>query len=577
MKYFAQLVAELDATTKTNEKIAALVRYLQSAPPEDAALAVHLLNGNRPKRAVATAKLHAFAARAAGLAPWLFAESYDAVGDLAETIALVVQANAVAPQVQANQVAPTNAREVAGNIAHASLAQWLQITIPELARLAQLAALPTADALPTIPEDALYLAISNHWFSLDYYECLVFNKLITGGFRVGVSAGLVQRALGQVAGLDAKIIATRLAGKWQPTAENYLKLVAAGAGEKDISQPYPFFLAHPIAGEPESLGECHHWQAEWKWDGIRCQLVKRAGQVFLWSRGEELITPQFPELAAAASTLPDVVLDGEILVQLENSIGTFADLQRRLGRKAPAKKILSELPCIFMAYDLLELAQQDLRAEPLSARRAALHRTIHGIPNNTVLQVSDIVRAPSWATLRQARNESRARGAEGLMLKRLDAPYGQGRTVGTKGPDWIKWKIDPLTLDCVLMYAQRGHGKRANLYTDYTFGVWNAVRSEEPRLLVTFAKAYSGLSDAEIAEVDAFIRKNTLEKFGPVRTVTPQLVFELAFEGIQKSNRHKSGVAVRFPRMLRLRRDKKAEEADSLESVMALLSAAHSN
>jgi DNA ligase 1 len=311
MKYFAQLYAQLDATTKTSEKIAALVRYLQSAPPEDAAIAVHLLTGNKPKRAVATAKLHEFAARAAGLAPWLFAESYDAVGDLAETIALVVQPSPVAKM---------DGHEVAGNIANASLAQWLQQIIPDLERLAKLAPATTAGVFPHIPEDALYKAISSHWFNLDYYECLVFNKLITGGFRVGVSAGLVQRALGQVAGLDAKIIATRLAGKWQPTAENYLKLIASEAGEKDISQPYPFFLAHPIAGEVESLGECHHWQAEWKWDGIRCQLVKRAGQVFLWSRGEELITPQFPELAAAAGALSDVVMDGEILVQFENSL-----------------------------------------------------------------------------------------------------------------------------------------------------------------------------------------------------------------------------------------------------------------
>ena len=569
MKHFAHLYAQLDATTKTNEKIAALVSYFSAVPADDAALAVHLLNGNRPKRAVATAKLHAFAARAAGLAPWLFAESYDVVGDLAETIALVVPHHvSTEPNVP-------------------SLANWLNVTIPDLATLV------SKKELLDMPEDALYSALYSHWFNLNYYECLVFNKLITGGFRVGVSAGLVQRALGQIAGLDAKIIATRLAGKWLPTAENYLKLIAADAGDKDVSQPYPFFLAHPIAGEPETLGECHDWQAEWKWDGIRCQLVKREGQVFLWSRGEELITAQFPELVAAAAGLPDVVLDGEILVQLERSIGTFADLQKRLGRKAPAKKILADLPCIFIAYDLLELAQQDYRAQPLKLRRAALHRTVHGIPNNTILQVSDIVRAPSWATLRVARAESRARGAEGLMLKRLNAPYGQGRTVGVQGADWVKWKIEPLTLDCVLMYAQRGHGKRANLYTDYTFGVWkNSEQSltagqaeearhvetaEEARQLVTFAKAYSGLSDAEIAEVDAFIRKNTLEKFGPVRTVKPELVFELAFEGIQKSNRHKCGVAVRFPRMLRLRHDKKASQADSLESVMALLRAINAN
>ncbi len=572
MKHFAELYAQLDATTKTSEKVIALVRYFQSVPAADAALAVHLLNGNRPKRAVATTKLGAFAARAAGLAPWLFAESYDVVGDLAETIALVVQG-------VRDERSP-----VLGEAQTQPLCHWIDVTIPELARLG------AQNNEIYVPEDALYTAVSSHWLSLSYIECLVFNKLITGGFRAGVSEGLVQRALGQVAGLDGKIIATRLAGKWLPTAENYQRLIAPDAGEKDISQPYPFFLAHPIGKEPETLGARHEWQAEWKWDGIRCQLVKRDGQVFLWSRGEELISAQFPELLVAAAALPDVVLDGEILVQFETSIGTFADLQKRLGRKAPAKKILTDLPCMFMAYDLLELARQDLREQPLRVCRAALLSTVNGMPATRLLQVSEIVPAPSWASLRVARAESRARGAEGLMLKRLDAVYGQGRTVGAKGAAWVKWKIEPLTLDCVLMCAQRGHGKRANLYTDYTFGVWqrlaaveNALNAaphvgvdtpksvEEARKLVTFAKAYSGLSDVEIAEVDAFIRKNTLEKFGPVRTVTPKLVFELAFEGIQRSNRHKSGVAVRFPRILRLRHDKKAEEADSLDSVMALL------
>jgi DNA ligase 1 len=341
----------------------------------------------------------------------------------------------------------------------------------------------------------------------------------------------------------------------------------------DASQPYPFFLAHPIEGDPSALGECANWQAEWKWDGIRGQLVKRKGGIHLWSRGEELISEQFPEILAAAKALPDGVYDGEILAVTRESgeerVRPFADLQKRLGRKNPGKKVLADTPVIFLIYDLLELDGEDWRLRPLHERRAALHRLIYGLvidpAGPRVLQLSDLVRAPSWETLALARQESRERGTEGLMLKRRDSAYGVGRTRG----DWWKWKIDPWTLDCVLVYAQRGHGKRASLYTDYTFAIWR--ETETGRELVPFAKAYSGLSDEEIAEVDAFIRKNTLEKFGPVRTVKPELVFELAFEGIQRSKRHKSGVAVRFPRMARIRRDKKIEDADSLDTILRMI------
>ncbi|MBL8523109.1 MAG: ATP-dependent DNA ligase [Betaproteobacteria bacterium] len=558
MKQFAALFSALDSSTRTNDKIAALVDYFRAAESEDAAWAVWFLTGNRPRQAVPAKKLHQWAADAANMPLWLFEESYDAVGDLAETIALIL------PPPEAENNLP--------------LHQWISERL-----------LP----LRTLEEAEQREVLMGYWRELDRGERFVFNKLITGGFRVGVSALLVQRALSQVSGIDAKMIAHRMTGDWSPTVENYAVLLSPETGAFDVSKPYPFFLAHPIAGEPDSLGPVGDWQAEWKWDGIRGQLIKREGQIFLWSRGEELISEQFPEIIAAAAPLPDCVLDGEVLPAKDGKVLSFNALQKRLGRKNPGKKVLSDTPAIFVAYDLLEVAGEDWRARPLYQRREKLHELLYSIPHrdhaDVVLQLSDIVRAPSWATLALARAQSRERGTEGLMLKRRDSAYGVGRAAGKSGGDWWKWKIDPYTLDCVLMYAQRGHGKRASLYTDYTFGVWNrepygenaedsstgaaseAKMGQEPRQLVTFAKAYSGLSDEEIAEVDAFIRKNTLEKFGPVRTVKPEMVFELAFEGIQRSNRHKSGVAVRFPRMARIRRDKKIEEADSLTTVLRML------
>lgn len=541
MKRFAALFAELDGSTRTSDKTRALADYFRAAMPKDAAWAVWFLTGNRPRAAVKTTRLHAWAAEAAGLPDWLFAESYDAVGDLAETIALIL------PPPTASSDLPLSA--------------WIEDRL-----------LP----LRALDETAQREALLGWWNELGGTERFVLNKLITGGFRVGVSSLLVIRALAEVSGVDAKIIAHRLTGKWAPTAENWERLMSTEGDAFDDSQPYPFFLAHPLEGDPASLGECGEWQAEWKWDGIRGQLVKRKGGIHLWSRGEELISEQFPEILAAAAALPDGVYDGELLAVTragaEEKVRPFADLQKRLGRKNPGRKVLADTPVIFLAYDLLELAGEDWRPRPLHERRAELHRLIYSLvidpAGPRVLQLSDLVRAPSWETLALARQESRARGTEGLMLKRRDSTYGVGRTRG----DWWKWKIDPMTLDAVLVYAQRGHGKRASLYTDYTFAIWKD-NPEKPdgRELVPFAKAYSGLSDDEIAEVDAFIKKNTLEKFGPVRTVKPELVFELAFEGIQRSTRHKSGVAVRFPRMARIRRDKKIEDADTLSTILRLI------
>jgi DNA ligase-1 len=390
-----------------------------------------------------------------------------------------------------------------------------------------------------------------------------------------VSQKLVVRALSQVSGVDDSVIAHRLMGEWQPTPAFFAQLIATETEDADISRPYPFFLAYPIEerlkdyevkqGEALQtfLGDIHDWQTEWKWDGIRAQVIRRAGKAFVWSRGEENITERFPEIAAIGDALPDgTVIDGEVLPFKDNRVLPFAQLQLRIGRKTVSKKLLADVPVVLMAYDLLEWQGEDVREWPLAQRREQLAKIVASC-NMPALMLSPLAEADTWAGLIAMREESRERNAEGFMLKRKTDAYGVGRVVGS----WWKWKINPFTVDAVLIYAQRGHGKRASLYTDYTFGVWNDERTE----LISFAKAYSGLTDAEIREVDAFVRRNTVEKFGPVRTVTPALVFELAFEGIQRSSRHKSGIAVRFPRMLRWRRDKPIAEADSLASIRALL------
>jgi DNA ligase-1 len=392
-------------------------------------------------------------------------------------------------------------------------------------------------------------------------ERFVFNKLITGGFRVGASQGIVVRALAEVAGVDAAVMSHRLMGDWKPTPEFFANLLAPDRGAEDTSRPYPFFLAHPLEGAVEELGDVADWQVEWKWDGIRAQLIRRGGRSFLWSRGEELVTERYPELERAAERLPDgTALDGEILPHRLGVIGPFSDLQKRIGRKSLTKRILEQTPVLMTVYDLLERAGEDWRAQPLARRRRELVQLLQEL-QAPELVASPVVEGADWRRLAALRQESRERNVEGLMLKRLDSPYRVGRVRG----DWWKWKVDPFTVDAVLIAAQPGSGKRASLFTDYTFGVWDGGA------LVAFAKAYSGLSDEEIRRVDAFVRKNTLEKYGPVRSVRPMLVFELGFEAIQRSPRHRSGVAVRFPRMLRWREDKPAEQADSLDSLRALL------
>ncbi len=429
--------------------------------------------------------------------------------------------------------------------------------------------------LRTLDEEGQKAAMLLAWSQLDGQQRFVWNKLITGAFRVGVSQLLLIRALANVSGIHAEVIAHRLMGTWEPTPEFYDRLMAQETTDADVSRPYPFFLAYPLEEAAAPLGEVADWQIEWKWDGIRAQMIHRAGQVAIWSRGEELITERFPELVEVGALLPDgTVIDGEILPWRNDTSDTtggvfaadgvlpFAQLQRRIGRKTLGKKILAEVPVIFMTYDLLEQAAQDVRERPLDWRRAQLTALVAQI-GSPRLHLSPLVTAESWEALAVQRDQGRERHVEGLMVKRRISPYRVGRQRG----DWWKWKVNPYTIDAVLIYAQRGTGKRASLYTDYTFGVWDGDQ------LVPFAKAYSGLSDAEIRQVDNFVRRNTVEKFGPVRTVKPELVFELAFEGIQRSTRHKSGIAVRFPRILRWRTDKPIAEADLLETIRALLPA----
>ena len=546
MKAFADLYARLDATTSSNTKLVALKDYFAAASPEDAAWAVYFLAGGRPRQLVPTKALRALALEASGLAEWLFEESYQAVGDLAETITLLL------PE--------TEARDDDG------LAVWVQD------KLLPLRGTPPDEVVPRLLP---LLQV------LDRKSQLVCIKLITGSFRVGVSKLLVTRALSALSGVDAKRIAQRLVGytdvSARPTVAQYLRLIAEVSegqqDERDLGQPYPFFLAHPlalnVADFEAQIGPASDWQVEWKWDGIRAQLVKRGGQLWVWSRGEELVTDRFPELGPLAQALPDgTVIDGELVAYLDGQVQPFGLLQQRIGRKILSAAILKKAPVAVLAYDLLEWQSMDYRQQPQQARRAQLEKVVTEAAQ-PMLTLSPLLHADNWADYAVQREESRGRGVEGLMLKARNAHYGVGRTkdVGV----WLKWKIEPYRVDAVLIYAQRGHGRRASLYSDFTFAVWDAPQESAERKLVPFAKAYSGLTDEEMRQVDAVIRKTTIDKFGPVRSVTPTLVFELGFEGIGASPRHKSGIAVRFPRMLRWRLDKPIAEADTLDTLRALM------
>ncbi len=537
MKLFADLIKTLDSTNKTNIKVNALASYFNKAPEKDKVWTIAILSHRRPPRPVNTTLLRTWASELANIPLWLFEESYHIVGDLAETIALIVPST------------------------KGSSDKTLTLFLEEMILLKK-----KSDV-----EKRTYL--HKNWAVLNYYERFVFTKLITGGFRIGVSQKLMTRALAKATDIDEDILAYKLMGNWDPKTISFEDLVLKENKSDFISKPYPFYLAYAIEDDVSDLGNVDEWFAEHKWDGIRAQVIIRNDELFVWSRGEELVTDKYPEFEKFLKVIPDgTVLDGEILPFPNGEIGTFNDLQTRIGRKTVSKSLLEKTPVILKSYDILEWEGKDIRDLPFSERRVILEtlllETCHpeldsGSKIQLPLQLSEKMTFNSWEEVAKEREKSRELHSEGLMLKRKDSPY----LVGRKKGDWWKWKVDPLTIDAVLTYAMRGHGRRSNLFTDYTFGLWNDDKSE----LVTFAKAYSGLTDAEFRKVDKFIKANTLERFGPVRSVTPELVFEIAFEGIALSKRHKSGVATRFPRILRWRMDKKIEEANTLEDLKQLI------
>ena len=525
MKNFAALFKQIDESTKTSVKTAALADYFRTAAPEDRLWTIALFTGRRPKRTITATKLRAWAAERADLPDWLFGESYSIVGDLAETIALVLPPATIHDEK--------------------SLSHWIVYI----------------KSLSILEEDARKAGILRAWDSLPTTERFLFTKLLTGGFRIGVSAKLITRALAQATGQPEPELTHKLMGRWTPETATWETLIEADDPTADQSRPYPFYLAHQLDGF-DALGAPADWSAERKWDGIRGQLIIRRGTHHLWSRGEDLMTDRFPEFAQLTDDLPDgTVIDGEVLSFADEVPLSFNALQKRIGRKTVPKKLLAEAPVILMAYDLLEHEGTDIRHKPLRDRRAILANLVAATPDTAPLRLSANVPFDTWDALSEARDQSRARNAEGLMLKRSDSPYLAGRKKG----DWWKWKIDPLTIDAVMIYAQAGHGRRANLFTDYTF----AVRHGND--LVPFTKAYSGLTDTEFRQITTWVRKNTLQRFGPVRQVPPQQVFEIAFEGIQASSRHKSGIALRFPRMLRWRQDKPADEINTLDDLKEML------
>ncbi|UAB84904.1 ATP-dependent DNA ligase [Zunongwangia sp. SCSIO 43204] len=529
MRQFAELIKTLDSTNKTTLKVEALTKYFNNAPDRDKVWTIAILSHRRPPRPVNTTLMRLWASEIANIPLWLFEESYHIVGDLAETIALVI------PPSEASS--------------EKSLNQFLQEII---------------DLKPKSEEEKKEY-LKDNWLSLNYYERFVFTKLITGSFRIGVSQKLMTRALSKATNIDEDILAYKMMGDWNPAKTTYTKLILEENEEDFLSKPYPFYLAYAIEDEPKDLGDVSEWSAEHKWDGIRSQVIVRNGELFVWSRGEELVTDKYPEFEKFVGVVPNgTVIDGEILPFPEGEIGTFKDLQTRIGRKTVSKNLLKKTPVILKAYDVLEWEGEDIRQRAFKDRRTILEKLYTEVKSDELpLHLSHTIQFKNWEEAAEERERSREVKSEGLMLKRLDSPY----LVGRKKGDWWKWKVDPLTIDAVLTYAMRGHGRRSNLFTDYTFGLWDEKKEE----LVTFAKAYSGLTDAEFRKLDAWIKKNTLERFGPVRSVTPHHVFEVAFEGIAESKRHKSGVATRFPRILRWRTDKKIEEANTLEDLKALI------
>ena len=527
LQIFARMMFDLNSSTATNDKIDVLSKYFVSAPDKDKVWVIALFSGRSPKRVVNATQLRTWCAEITGLPQWLFEECYHTVGDLAETIALLLPA---AVSVTSN---------------YYTLSFYLEKFI----------------SIEKQEESIRKKFILDSWASMTESERFVFNKLITGNFRIGVSQKMVVNALSKLVDIPSSLIAHRISGNWDPMNISFADLLSDASISGDHSKPYPFYLAYALENDPSSLGDASEWQAEWKWDGIRGQLIKRNNELFVWSRGEELMTDKFPEYHILNDVLPEgIVLDGEIIPAKEGKPLPFALLQTRIGRKTISRKQLQDAPINFFPYDILEFNGEDWRNKPLTERREKLESVLQNI-NMHMIHISPVISFSNWQDLTEMRLTARDMNCEGIMLKRKNSPYQSGRKRG----DWWKWKIDPLTIDCVMIYAQKGSGRRSNLYTDYTFAVKDGDR------LVTFTKAYSGLTDKEFAQVDSFVKRNSIEKFGPVRTVKPELVFEIAFEGIAASSRHKSGVALRFPRISRWRKDKTIEEINTLEDLKGIL------
>ncbi len=526
MKDFSNLISAIEITNKTNAKINALVDYFKTAPDKDKLWLIALFTGKRPSRPVKSTLMKVWCMEITQLPEWLFLESYSTVGDLGETLALLL---------------PNPKNEIE---------KPLHIWIDELINLKK----QSDDEKKTYVLDA--------WNGLNAQERLIFNKLIGGSFRIGVSKKTLVNALAKLSGIDANQLMHSIIGNWTPNTITFEELLNGEHINYDNSKPYPFCLAYALEKDLNDLGDENEWQVEYKWDGIRGQIIKRKDEVFIWSRGEELVTQQFPELVETISQFKgDFVIDGEILAIKDSAVLLFNDLQKRLNRKNVTKKLLEEVPVGLYIYDILELNDVDLRKHSMTERREKLELLFQQ-NKSTILKLSEIIEFENWDELDTLRNNARSFNSEGLMLKKKSSIYHVGRKKG----DWWKWKVDPLTIDAVMIYAQKGSGRRSSKYTDYTF----AVKNEEK--LVTVAKAYSGLTNDEITAISRWVNKNAIEKFGPVRTVKPELVFEIAFEGIAYSKRHKSGVALRFPRIKRWRKDKTVKDIDTIESVKSLIS-----
>jgi len=532
MKNFAELIKTLDSSNKTNVKVDALTHYFKNASDEDKVWTIAILSHRRPPRPVNTTLLRLWANELANIPLWLFEESYHIVGDLAETIALIIPAT----------------KEHSDK----SLSEFLREMI----------------ALKKKTDEEKKAYLQKNWLALNYYERFVFTKLITGSFRIGVSQKLMTKALSKAENVDEDTLAYKLMGNWNPDSITFQELILDEKNSDYLSKPYPFYLAYPIEGDVSELGNPDEWAVEHKWDGIRSQTIFRENEIFVWSRGEELVTDKYPEFHSLVGVVPNgTVIDAEILAFRENEIGTFNDLQTRIGRKTASAALLQSNPVILKAYDLLEWEGSDIRNLSYDERRTLLEQLFETLQNkNLPFRLSERKSFNSWEEVAAERLQAREMRSEGLMLKRKSSPYQVGRKKG----DWWKWKLEPLVIDAVLTYAMRGSGRRSNLFTDYTFALWQTNETGE-RELVTFAKAYSGLTDEEFRKVDNFIKMNTIEKFGPVRSVVPKLVFEIGFEGIALSKRHKSGVATRFPRILRWRHDKTIEEANTIDELKDMI------